>query len=49
MAAGQFARALGGGLVTGLEVWLTHRTFRAVESTIARLPLAEKALGTLAN
>lgn len=35
-AAGHFARALGGGLVTVLEVWLTHRAFRAVETTIAR-------------
>ena len=43
VAAGHFARALGGGLVTGLEVWLTHRTFRAVESTIARrVPTPER-------
>lgn len=35
-AAEHFARALGGGLVTVLEVWITHRAFRAVETTIAR-------------
>lgn len=36
VAGGHFARALGGGFVTVLEVWITHRAFRAVETTIAR-------------
>lgn len=42
-AAGHFARALAGGLVTALEVWITHRAFRAVETTIARrVPTPER-------
>jgi hypothetical protein len=42
-AAGHFAQALAGGLVTSLEVWITHRAFRAVETTIARrVPTPER-------